>query len=117
MHPTDGEGLGYNRYEDEENVAGLASSLSGAEPYQSLRRRNWHVRERDGHIVHERSRRHHDEDVQTQGIAAIGDQPQNSNSFGGGHNDIPPEYAHDPELWQVMQLSLMESGGAPASNP
>lgn len=48
---------------------------------------------------------------------STGDDPQNSNSFGGAGaaNDIPPEYANDPELWQAIQLSMMDS--AQPSNP
>lgn len=90
----------------EENIANLASSLNGAEPYQSLRRRNWNVRERGGHIVHERSRRH---EMSPEGNGEIGsisapwdDAPQNNNAFGGASNDIPPEYANDPEMWQAI---------------
>jgi hypothetical protein len=42
------------------------------------------------------------------------DAPQNNNAFGGASNDIPPEYANDPEMWQAIQMSLMDSS---PSNP
>ena len=129
MHPAS-SGNEWHQANHDENIANMASSLSGAENYQSLRRRNWHTRERGGHIVHERSRRH---EMSPEGAVNLDgrligcsqsavtnpfarDDPQNSNSFGGGgaSNDIPPEYANDPELWQAIQLSMMDS--APSGN-
>ena len=44
------------------------------------------------------------------------DQPQENGSFSGAGqmNDIPPEYANDPEMWQAIKMSLMDSN---AQNP